>query len=324
MINKLKLKLKKLSPAIVSIIAIVLFTIPTFAAPYSFTYTFKEVDTIVYTCKYEKGKYVPINYMLMRESDNSFYNNNLSAFSYMYFNMNDNLPFSLSVTQGQVLKSDATGNPDDNSSAFRLYCEGTQGQSFVSKATSVRFLLLDASENVLGSVTSSLQKINANYLYAPVPEIKVSAAGVAAYIACVIELSSSFSGSLRIFYAGRTWNFTLGTPGDPANPDYSSPDTSTLDEYESAESNVMNKINGGLSDSKSLFQSFSNNVAPFIQGTMFMSSVIGKIISGNSNINNLLMISLSLGVFGLITNILAQVLTKPRDNTPKHRKRRDK
>ncbi len=103
---------------------------------------------------------------------------------------------------------------------------------------------------------------------------------------------------------------------------YSTPDTSAIDEYESQESQVLEGIDGGLTQSKNMFQNFVDNFAPFIQGAMFMSNVIAFIINGNNNINSLVTISLSLGIFGLLTNILAQSIKKPRDHIDK--KGRDK
>lgn len=324
MINKIKSKLKKLSSAIVAIVAIVLFTIPSFAAPFTFSYTFtNDKVTVIAQAVNSSGVISGTKIFQRRSSDGAFYTSgNTLAYNTLSFVLEPVL--SVQVQPGQILKSDATGNASDSSSSFRLYCEGSQGQSLVSKAKNVRFTLVDDNGIELATARSVVQKPNANYIYAAVPQFKIERSGVLSQIVCDIEFSSYFSGDVTIFFSGRTWLFTLYTSGDPGNPDYSSPNTSTLDEYESAESNIMGKIDGGLSDGKSLFQSFSNNVAPFIQGTMFMSNVIGKIISGNANINSLLMISLSLGIFGLLTNILIQVLNKPRDHTSNHKKGRDK
>lgn len=105
---------------------------------------------------------------------------------------------------------------------------------------------------------------------------------------------------------------------------YSTPDTSEIDEYESQESAVLEGIDGGLTNSKNLFQNFVDNFAPFIQGAMFMSGVISLIINGTEHINSLVTISLSLGIFGLLTNILMQTFKSPRDHIDKKNDYTDK
>lgn len=137
------------------------------------------------------------------------------------------------------------------------------------------------------------------------------------YLVWDITLSGTRNGGTYVGISCSSISYQ-GTHISPAESEiYSTPDTSAIDEYESQESAVMEGINDGLLDSKNLFTNFQVTFAPFIQGTMFMSNVISLIITGNEHINSILVISLSLGMFGLLTNILMQSIKNPRDHIDK-------
>lgn len=137
------------------------------------------------------------------------------------------------------------------------------------------------------------------------------------YLVWDITLSGTRNGGTYVGISLSSVSYQ-GTHISPAESEiYSNPDTSEIDEYESNESAVMEGIAGGIDNSKNLFKNFMDTFAPFIQGTMFMSNVISLIITGNEHINSLLTISLSLGMFGLLTNILMQSIKGPRDHIDK-------
>lgn len=137
------------------------------------------------------------------------------------------------------------------------------------------------------------------------------------YLVWDITLSGTRNGGTYVGISCSSISYQ-GSHISPAESEiYSTPDTSAIDEYESQESQVLEGIDGGLSQSKNFFQNFVDNFAPFVQGAMFMSGVISLIINGTEHINSLVTISLSLGIFGLLTNILVQSIRNPRDHIDK-------
>ena len=280
------------------------FALPVFAAPFSFEYVFTNASTSVSGgVLLSDGTFMPGTIFQQRASDGSFYT---SGSSVAYIDVLFGLEKSLSVTleQGQRLSSDATGDPDDSSSAFRLFCEGTQGQLLASKAKTVLFRLLDTNGAVLGSARSTVQNPNANYIYAPVPTFTIDRSGVVTSISCIVELDTTFSGDVRVFFAGRTWRFTLASPGDPANPDYTSPDQSQLDDYLSGEADVADKISGGLDTSKGLFTGFAARFQILLNGLMLFTGAIDRFITSFPEFQSLLYLGLALGISGFLIGIV--------------------
>lgn len=280
------------------------FAVPALAAPFSFTYSFtNEATNVSGGVLQEDGTFMPGTYFQRRASDGSFYT---SGSTVAYLDVRFALESSLSVTlqQGQVLTSDATGDQSDDSSAFRLYCEGSQGQSLAAKAKTILFRLLDTNGAVLGSASSTVQRPNANYIYAPVPKFNIDRSGVVTSISCIIELDTTFSGDVRVFFAGRTWSFTLTSPGDPANPDYTSPDQSQLDDYLSGEADISDKISGGLDTSKGLFTGFATRFQILLNGLTLFTSAIGRFITAFPELQSLLYLGLALGISGFIIGIV--------------------
>lgn len=291
------------------LVLLLAFAVSAIAAPFTFSYTFTNANTKVEGCNmYEDGSLSRGIVFQRRDSDGAFYTSgSTTTYRDLAFTLEKSM--SITVTQGQILKSDATGNESDNTSAFRLACSGTQGQTFVSKAKTVIFRLLDANGKILGSASSPIIETENYYIYAPVPEIKISSSGVATYFLCIVDLSSSFSGDLLVWFGGRTWNFTLTNPGDPGNPDYTSPDQSQLDDYLSGEADIAGKISGGLDTSKGLFTGFATRFQILLNGLTLFTSAIGRFITAFPELQSLLYLGLALGISGFIIGIVGMAVS---------------
>lgn len=272
--------------------------LPVAAAPFSFTYSFtNEGTTVSGGLLQEDGTFMPGTIFQRRSSDGSFYT---SGSTVSYLDVRFALEKSLSVTlqQGQVLTSDATGDESDNTSAFRLYCEGTQGQLLAGKAETVLFQLLDPSGVVLGSARSTVQHTTPTYVYAPVPRFEIERAGVLASVSCIVELSSTFPGDVRVFFSGRTWSFTLSTPGDPANPDYSPPNITGFDDFNSLDQSVQDGAQPGIDSGSALLSQFPHYLESFRGGLLLLTNIFMAIVP--SEVLTVLGISVMLGIVGIL------------------------
>lgn len=284
--------------AVAALLVAIAAFFPVSAAPYTFDYTFTNDKTNVLGGVIQAdGSFMPGTIFERRSSDGSFYT---SGSTVSYLDVQFALEKSLAVTlsQGQRLTSDSTGDEADDTSAFRLFCEGTQGQLLASKAQTVLFRLLDANGVMLASASSPVQHTNANYVYAPVPSFDISRSGVCASISCFVELSSTFSGDVRLFFGGRTWHFTLTTPGDPANPDYSSPDVSGFDEYNSLDQSVQDGAQPGIDSGAALLAQFPSYLEGFRGGLLLLTNIFSALVP--QEVLTVLGISLMLGIVGTL------------------------
>lgn len=284
--------------AVAALLVAIAAFLPVAAAPFSFSYTFTNEGTSVAGGLLQSdGTFVPGTFFARRASDGAFYSSG-STVSYIDVSFALEKSLSVQLQQGQVLTSDATGDEADDTSAFRLYCEGTQGQLLAGKAQTVLFRLLDASGVVLGSARSTVQHTTPTYLYAPVPRFEIERAGVLASVSCIVELSSAFSGDVTVFFGGRTWSFTLSTPGDPANPDYSSPNTSGFDEYNGLDQSVQDGAQPGIDSGAALLSQFPSYLEGFRGGLLLLTNMFTALVP--SEVLTVLGISLMLGIVGTL------------------------
>lgn len=284
--------------AVAALLVAIAAFLPVAAAPFSFSYTFTNEKTSVSGGVLQSdGTFVPGTFFERRASDGAFFSSG-STVSYLDVSFALEKSLSVQLQQGQVLTSDATGDESDDTSAFRLYCEGTQGQLLAGKAQTVLFRLLDASGAVLGSARSTVQHTTPTYVYAPVPRFEIERAGVLASVSCIVELSSTFSGDVTVFFGGRTWSFTLSTPGDPANPDYSSPNTSGFDEYNSLDQSVQDGAQPGIDSGAALLAQFPSYLEGFRGGLLLLTNMFTALVP--SEVLTVLGISLMLGIVGTL------------------------
>lgn len=282
------------------------------ASPFIFTYTFVNPGiNVAGGVLSADGTFTPGTYFSWRQSDGSYYSSG-STVAWIDLSLPLTESLTVSLFQGQQL----TASLDD---AFRMYCEGSQGQKFVGLVDSVLFRLCDDNNVVLGQAEGkfTLDTSNLNYILVPVPKFTVDKTGTLKRISCIVQLKSTFTGDLRIFFGGRTWTFTLTTPGDPANPDYTKPDGSQLTDYIDREEAVNSNISGGLSSASNIFSDFGSKIQILLGGVGVFSNVISRLLGGVTELNTLVLLSLALGLFALLVGFVATVLRSSRSDAAK-------
>lgn len=241
------------------------------------------------------------------------------GYSWSEFDVSVYIPFNRTVPAGTILRISCGGWFQ------KSYQFGTNNPCMYASPYNIADVSNGSYENYLGSrvllstVTgSTVQTSNGNYrgyLFSGSYTTQFPMSGI--YLCFSGVLSTSRTGGAYFGISCDSITISVDHVSPAESEIYNTPDTSEIDDYESQESAVLDGINDGLSDSKNLFTNFMNTFAPFIQGTMFMSNVISLIITGNEHINSLLTISLSLGMFGLLTNILSQSIKSSRDHIDK-------
>lgn len=277
----------------VFLVAIAAF-FPVAAAPYTFDYVFTNASTTVQGGVLQSdGTFVPATTFNRRSSDGAFISSG-SSVSYLDVSFSLDRSLAVQLLQGQSLTSDASGDESDTTSAFRLSCP----EALASKAKTVFFRLLDPSGLVLGSARSTVQNTQSWYVYAPVPSFTIDRSGTLSSISCIVELDSTFSGDATLFFSGRTWHFTLTTPGDPANPDYSSPNVSGFDEYNILDQSVQNGAQPGIDSGAALLAKFPSYLEGFRGGLLLLTNIFTALVP--QEVLTVLGISLMLGIVGTL------------------------
>lgn len=94
-----------------------------------------------------------------------------------------------------------------------------------------------------------------------------------------------------------------GNASDPNAPAFASPNNSGIDQYQSYEDDVNNKISGGLKNAGNLMDGLPSDLTNFASGLMFFSSIYTRLISNVPELNTVLNISLALGIFALLVGL---------------------
>lgn len=323
--KKIKLKIKKLIPVILAITAILLcIPVSASAETINIKSDFGALSSNALITKYSDG--YPVDRLEKQYTYGGEYNpliladNQASGYSWTDFDASVYYSFNRTVPAGTTLRI-SCGGWFNHSYTF----SSTYKPQMYASPYNIANVSNGSYENYLGSRvllgTGSGDPVRTSngqyhgYLFSGTFTTRFPMSGI--YLCFSGKLANARTGGAYFGISCDSITISVDHVSPAESEIYNTPDTSEMDEYDSLESDVLGSIDGGLTDSKNLFQNFVNNFAPFIQGTMFMSNVISLIITGTGHINSLVTISLSLGIFGLLTNILVLATKTPRDHVDK-------